>query len=113
MAALQTLTAFGKVNQHRWTLAPGDLTGDAANNPGAADRTVQVTGDFGAGTVTIQGSNQHPPVFWSTMHDTSGADLLFSVAGIEVILENPLYIRPILSGGTGTGVQIDLISRGY
>lgn len=70
-----------------------------------SDKTVQVFGTFGGATLTIQGSNDGGTT-WATLHDAQGTDLAFTAAGMELIAENPLLIRPLLSGGAGSDVDV-------
>lgn len=66
-----------------------------------ADRSVQVTGTFGAGgSVLIEGSNTS--VDFATLNRLQGTPLSISSAGISQILENTVQLRPNVSGGDGT-----------
>lgn len=69
------------------------------------DKTVQVSGTVN-GNITIQGSADGTN--WVTLHDIAGNDLVFSGAGIKVILENPLYIRPSVAVGTGSNATVTI-----
>jgi len=91
------------------TLADADLDGEAALLLGSGDRTVQVLGTFGGGTVAIQGSLNGTD--WVTLQDLEGAALTFTTAGLKGILEAPPYVRPLLSGSTGADIDV-LISVG-
>lgn len=69
-------------------------------------KTVQVTGTFDGGTVTIQGSNDNG-VTWSTLSDDiNGNPLTFTSAGIEKIAENPGLIRPTTTAGTVSIIMV-------
>lgn len=64
------------------------------------DKTVQFTS--GAGTVTIQGSNDGTN--WSTLNDVNGVDLAALASGaIAAIAESPLFIRPLVAGPATNG----------
>jgi hypothetical protein len=90
-----------------WLTLLDDDTGDAQVTAHYADKTVTVTGTFGAsGSVTLQGSNDGS--IWHTLVDPQGNDLTFTAAGIEQVLENPLYLRPIVTVGDGT-TDLDVI----
>jgi hypothetical protein len=84
-----------------WTpLLNGD-TGQAAAIGTYADRTVQVSGTFGAGgSVQIEGSNDG--VTYATLSDGSGVAIVKTSAGVSLISENPRYIRPRVTAGDGT-----------
>ena len=92
---------------HKWfweTLAQGDDGGVLDANGGSvafADKTVQITGTFGGATIVIEGSNDGTN--FGTLNDNTGASLSFTAAaGPVLIAENPLAIRPTVSGGDCT-----------
>ncbi len=67
------------------------------------DKTVQFTS--GAGTVTIQGSNDGTN--WSTLNDVNGVDLSALATGsMATIAEAPLYVRPVVAGPATNGKVI-------
>lgn len=69
---------------------------------GLSDRSVQVTGTFGAGgTVNIQGSNDGG-INWFNLKDPSNTVIAIAAAGGAEILENTQMIRPSVAGGDGT-----------
>jgi len=74
------------------------------------DKTVQAIGDFtSGGAITMQGSNDGTN--WATLTNPRGdAIVLTAATQIEVIAENPLFIRPIATAGSG--VQMDVIVVG-
>ena len=73
--------------------------------PFAADITVQAIGTFGGATVKLQGSNNGTDWFDLTKAGgTSAAS--FTAAGGATVNENPAFIRPATSGGTGTDVDV-------
>jgi hypothetical protein len=74
--------------------------------PPVAEKSVQVTGTFGAaGTVTVEGSNWDPgestPLF-GPLTDPQANAISFTTAKIEAVLENTSLIKPVLAGGDGT-----------
>ncbi len=80
-------------------LANGD-TGSPALSGYLSDRTVQVDGTFGVGgSVTLQGSMN--AVDWFTLMDDATNALTFTAAGMKIVLENPLHIRPNVTSGDG------------
>lgn len=65
------------------------------------DRSVQVSGTFGAGgTCVIQGSMDGTNYY--TLTDPQGNALSFTSAKIEAVSELVLYIRPYITAGDGT-----------
>ena len=91
-----------------WTGLGDSDTGTEFSYPGASDKSVQVSGTFDDATVVVQGSNQRTPTVWATLHDVNGDALSFTAAGLEVISENPLWVRVETSGGSGSAA-IDVI----
>jgi hypothetical protein len=64
------------------------------------ERTVQVTGTFGTGTLVIQGSNDGTN--WATLKDIHGTAISTGAAGIFGVAEIVRYIRPAVTGANGT-----------
>jgi len=62
------------------------------------DKSIQMYGTFGAGTVKLEGSNEvvAAPTSWVSLNDPNGNELVFTAATqrIEQVLENPMQIRP-------------------
>jgi len=91
-----------------WVLANGD-TGQPIAIPDFSDKTMQIFGTFGSGgSVTMEGSND-PRVIsapgsavWFTLVDPQANAITKTSAGGEVILENPIWIRPNCTAGDGT-----------
>jgi hypothetical protein len=113
MATTVTTTAHpGTTYLHEWASLANGEAGDAVSFPGAADRTVQVSGTFGAGgTVVIEGSNDNS--VWTTLTDLGDNDLSFTAAAIEVIAEAPLYVRANVTAGDGTtDLKVNILARG-
>ena len=112
MAALAKSETPGSGYMHSWLLTAADGDGDPGSNVGNADRTVHISGTFNGAAVTLQGSNNQG-TSWATLHDTAGNEIIASTDLIAAISENPLHIRPSLSGGDGsTAVNVNLLSRG-
>jgi len=74
--------------------------------------SVQATGTFSNGSVTMQHSNDGTN--WFTAKDLQGNDIVLSAAGIAEFSLSSAYIRPNLTGGTtGTGdVDVIVVFRG-
>lgn len=83
----------------------GLLNGDTGLPVYAADypeKTFQTFGTFGVGgTVILEASNDGGTT-WAAMHTRQGANLSFTAAGLTVVGENPLLIRPRVTAGDGT-----------
>ena len=76
-----------------------------------SDRTVQVTGTFGAGgNLRVQGSNDL--AIYAALSDPQGSALNIASAAIKQILEVSLLMRPLVTAGDGTtDLDISIIAR--
>ena len=76
-----------------------------------ADRTVQVTGAFGAGgNLRIQGSNDL--AIYAALNDPQGNDLNVAGAKIEQIVEVCPLCRPLVTAGDGTtDLDVTIVCR--
>lgn len=95
---------------HTWVLTTADPTGDWVEHPGAPDKTFQATGAFGGGTLKWQGSLDGGTTAFD-LHDPTNVTIGLTAAGGGAILENPLLIRPSLTGSTAATVNAYLFSR--
>jgi hypothetical protein len=81
-------------------LLNGD-TGAAVEMVDYADKTCTIIGTFGAGgSITIQGSNDNSN--WFAMTDAQTQAVTKTASAMELIVENPRYIRPSVTAGDGT-----------
>lgn len=88
-----------------WLAVTESDTGRAAALARFPDRTVQVSGDFtSSGALVIEGSNDGTNYF--TLTDPTGASLSFTAAGMKLIVENPLYIRPRATAGSSVAMNV-------
>lgn len=79
--------------------------GEAVGPFPGADRSIQVTGTFGAGgTLVWEGTNAEVPggATWATLNDPQGNPLSFTSARIEQISEYTRWMRPRVTAGDGT-----------
>ena len=84
-------------------LATGDV-GAGVPIAYAADLTGQVTGTFGGGTVTWQGSNDNTNWHPLTLKSGTG-NMAFTSASVHTANENPAWIRPAVTGGTSVTIK--------
>lgn len=94
----------------KWSgLATGDEGVPIAT--GGRQISVQVTGTFGGATVAMQGSNDGSN--WVSLNDQAviANPCSFTSAGLKGVLQMPKYIRPVVSGGAGTGLIVTLFNR--
>ena len=98
------------------TLTENDEVGNAVSIPGASDVSVEVLGTIGGATLLIEGSNVLSPSVdgdWVTLHDENGDLLSFTIIDIgHALSENMLHLRPRLTGGSGTDVDVLMLFRG-
>lgn len=89
-----------------WTaLAEGD-SGSPVDISTFADRTVQFTGTFGGTTMTLEGSNDGTNWVGLQYGSTTTDAISCTSADMFNIYENPRYVRPLSTGGTGTAVVV-------
>lgn len=95
-----------------WTgLLNGDQ-GDSLEIPGGPDKTVTIQGTFGVGgSCTIEGSNDGTT--WFPCTDLQANAITKTSAAMEMIVENPRYIRPNVTAGDGTTNLSVLICAKY
>ena len=81
----------------------------------AADLSCQVSGTFGGGTVTWQGSNDN--VNWHPMTQRGGTggggggggtNMAYTAAALHISQENPAFVRPAVTAGTGVAIDCTL-----
>jgi hypothetical protein len=91
-------------------MASGDV-GEPIRYAGAADRTVQVIGEFGGATVSLEGTLEPVPTTWLPLNDAQGQPVEITEPRLEAITELVRHVRPAVTGGTGTNVTILLLMR--
>src|SRR6059036_959849 len=96
---------------YTWTGMAGTDTPLSAGSGHCVDLTVQVTGTFGTTTVTLQGSMDDSS--YATLNDTAGtpAALSFTAAGYKHVQELAAYLKPGLSGGSGTALKVVVLCQ--
>lgn len=89
-----------------WPALDVNEAGQAAGVARWQEKTVQITNAMGTTALTIQGSNDGTN--WATLHskemDADSAVPLSALSdpGMWSILENPLFIRPLVAAGGDT-----------
>ena len=78
------------------------------------DKSLHVYGTFGGATVTFEGSNEDAPSSEAVgLTDPTQTAISFTAKGLKQVLENPLFIRPVVTGGDGTtSLTVRLVCRG-
>jgi len=89
-----------------WTGLDADDSGSPVELQGFPDRTVTIEGTFSVGgSCTMQGSNDGTNYY--SLTDPQGNAITKTAGGIELITENPKYIRPLVTAGDGsTAIQV-------
>jgi len=72
--------------------------------------SVQISGTFGGATLAFQQSNDGTNWFPTKTH--TGDTVSATAAGIFEISLSGLYVRPIISGGSGSSINVILVARG-
>lgn len=110
-ATIDDFSYSGTVRAVTWNgLSQASADGAPYVWPEYADRSVTVTGTFGAGTLTIQGSNDN--VNWFTLHDTTNTAITMTTAKLVQALELTHYVRPLVTGADGTTtLTVTLVMR--
>lgn len=97
-----TAQDFADNRVYTWTpLTTTNADGAGVGFIGSGDRTIQVTGTFGAGgTVIVEGTLDGTN--WFQLRDPSSTVISFTAAGLKAILENVVQVRPRVTAGDGT-----------
>lgn len=78
-----------------------------------SDKSFHIFGDFGGGSITIQGSNkvdaQEEPSNgeWVTLTDFTNSPLVVTELTLKLIAQNPRFIRVVPSGVTKVTVAVE------
>ena len=99
-------------------IASGDV-GIGFGAPMHPIKTVEASGTFSSTSIAIEGSNDSTDGVdgtWEPLHVAgTGAALAFTTAGAQRIAENPLWVRPNATGGSGSGLTVTILAatHGY
>ena len=90
-----------------WPALAGTDDGSPFRVPSSADLTFQVVGTFGGATCTLQGSNNGTD--WHALTQRGGtAGMAYTSAASHACNENPLFVRPNITGGSGSALTVTL-----
>lgn len=100
IAAVEVTTNVRGVKLHKWSNITSADTAGPLSLPAFADKTFQVTGTFGTGTVGIQGSMDDTT--YAVMHSFDATDAS-GIANSEPVapVENCLYVKPVIATPDG------------
>ena len=71
---------------------------------------IQAIGTFGGGTVKLQGSND--ATNYVDIKDVTGSAIGLTASGGAEFTTSFLYIRPLVTGGSGDDVNVFIVMRG-
>ena len=107
MATIQFSSTRDDAIVTTWAALAGTDNGSPFRVPSSADLTFQVTGTFGGATCTLQGSNDGTN--WHTLTAKSGTSgMAYTSAAVHSCNETPLFVRPNITGGTGSSITVTL-----
>ena len=102
---LETINVVSGVMIYRWMEMGNGDTGEPLYLSHSSDKTVQVYGTFGTGgSVTLQGSNHKADEeqTYASLHKVDISAATYGSAGMDVIIDNPIAIRPNVTAGDET-----------
>lgn len=85
-----------------WSAMAGTDLGVGKKVADFPDKTVSVRGTFDSATMTLKGSMNSTDGLngtWFTLTDPQGNNIAKTSAAIEAVMENPVWIKPDISGG--------------
>ena len=92
------------------TNTDGSPYGPNEGAPFNPDKTFHIFGTWGGGTLVIQGSNDGTN--WLTLTDIHSNAASYTADAIDVIAESPLYVRPLVTAGSGVDLDVILVAHG-
>lgn len=95
-----------------WTgIAPGDTCDPyVLKGQRGLALSIQVSGTFGGATIAVQHSNDNTS--YLTMSDIVGAAANTASSSIFEATTSAVYVRPLITGGTGSSVSVRMVLRG-
>ena len=116
MAVINHTSAKIVRGAHRWewlAIGNADAPDSIGDNDGAvafADKTVQFdSAAWGGATMTLEGSNDGAK--WFGLSDPQGVAISMTADGLIAVLENPRFIKPVLTGGAASSINCRLVGR--
>ena len=92
-------------------IAPGDTCDPfVVKGQRGLAMSVQISGTFGGATIAMQHSNDSTT--YATLADLFGVAVSTTVGNVFEASSSAVYIRPIITGGTGSSVVARLVLRG-
>jgi hypothetical protein len=109
ITSTRTQTGNNKVIVFNWLAMATSDDGEPVAFAQYTDKSVQITGTFGGATVVIEGSNDGTT--YAVLTDPQGNDLNITSAKVEMVSEATRYVRPRVSGGSGTSINVYLLVK--
>lgn len=101
--------AYAHLRIWKWTVILAADVYTPIELPEFPDRSVQMSGTWGIGSITLEGSIDGTTYF--TLTDPQGNDIIKTADALEAISENVRYIRPNPSINC-TNVTVYIMSKG-
>lgn len=78
-----------------------------------SDKTVQVIGDLGGGSIAVKGTtlDSTTPADFATMNDQFGSALTISSPSIKTISEHTPSILPVRTGGSSMNCKVSIRAK--
>ena len=76
------------------------------------DGIISVDGTFGGTSVALHGSNDPADANFIVLKDIEDTVIGISAAGHSQVAQHPLQYKPVLTGGSGTTINIRLLLYG-
>ena len=116
MAAVAAVKIFNERNDviaYEWVGLTESDTAEHVKVPQKSDKTMQVDGDFGSGgDVRVEGSLVPNADKWGQLSNPQGNAITFLSGNdedVETILQNTMFIRPAVVGGTSVSVNVRIL----
>lgn len=113
MATINGVSGFVQhsVYQTVWSAMGNSDTGTKEELSRYPNKSVTFNGTFGGATVVLEGSDDDVTYF--TVNDIKGNAVSTNAAARFDVVDVPKFMRPRTSGGTGTSINVTLISRSF
>ncbi len=99
----------GGVFRYAWLNVTEGDTPQPVECPAVADKSVEISGTFGGGAVSLQGSNGGS--VYSALTDFDGSAITLSAAGLKPVRENPRFLKPNTPSGVSVSLNIYVIGK--
>lgn len=77
-------------------------------------KTFTISGTFGGATVGLEGSNDGVTWLPVRMADYTAGDyeIVTAIAAARsgALIENPMFLRPVIAGGAGTAIKVMIVA---